>query len=68
MAAPYQVALPGDLGDDDKVMPPAYAARWCERLPDARLAMVPECGHLPHIEKADRVARQVREFLKGVAR
>jgi pimeloyl-ACP methyl ester carboxylesterase len=49
-------------------MPPAYAALWKERLPNARLAMVEQCGHLPHIEKAETVSRQVRDFLKGVAR
>jgi pimeloyl-ACP methyl ester carboxylesterase len=66
----HRVKLPSLViwGDDDKVMPPAYAARWCEKLPDARLVMVPECGHLPHIERADIVSRQVRDFLKGVAR
>jgi len=26
-----------------------------------------QCGHLPHIEQADLVARHVREFLEGVA-
>jgi pimeloyl-ACP methyl ester carboxylesterase len=54
-------------GDDDKIMPPANAALWHERLPDARLVMVEGCGHLPHIEQAPLVARHVREFLKEVA-
>ena len=54
-------------GDDDKIMPPANAALWRERLPDARVVMVEECGHLPHVEQAALVARHVREFLEGVA-
>ena len=49
-------------------MPPANAALWRERLPDARLVMVEECGHLPHVEQAALVARHVRDFLEGVAR
>jgi pimeloyl-ACP methyl ester carboxylesterase len=48
-------------------MPPANAALWRERLPDARLVMVSGCGHLPHVEQAPRVARQVIDFLEGVA-
>jgi pimeloyl-ACP methyl ester carboxylesterase len=54
-------------GDDDRIMPPAYAALWRERLPDARLVMVEACGHLPHVEQADLVARHVCGFLAEVA-
>jgi pimeloyl-ACP methyl ester carboxylesterase len=54
-------------GDDDKIMPPANAALWRERLPDARLVMMGGCGHLPHVEHAALVARHVRDFLEGVA-
>jgi len=54
-------------GDDDKIMPPANAALWHERLPDARLVMVEGCGHLPHVEQAARIARHTLDFLEGVA-
>lgn len=66
----HRIKLPSLIlwGDDDKVMPPAYAALWKERLPDARLVMIEQCGHLPQVEKSDLVGRHVREFLKGVAR
>jgi pimeloyl-ACP methyl ester carboxylesterase len=66
----HRIKLPALVvwGDDDKVMPPAYAALWQERLPDAQLMMVEKCGHLPHIEKVDLVAPRIREFLKGVSR
>ena len=65
----HRIKLPALVvwGDDDKIMPPANAALWRERLPDARLVMVSECGHLPLVEQASLVARHVREFLKGVA-
>jgi pimeloyl-ACP methyl ester carboxylesterase len=65
----HRVKLPALVvwGEDDKIMPREYAALWQERLPDARLVTVPECGHLPHVEHADRVARHVRDFLEGVA-
>jgi pimeloyl-ACP methyl ester carboxylesterase len=66
----HRIKLPALVvwGDDDKVMPPAYAPLWRDTLPDARLIMVEESGHLPHVEKAEPVSRQVREFLKGAAR
>jgi pimeloyl-ACP methyl ester carboxylesterase len=65
----HRVKLPALVvwGEDDKIMPREYAALWQERLPDARLVTVPECGHLPHVEHADRVARLVRDFVEGVA-
>jgi pimeloyl-ACP methyl ester carboxylesterase len=48
-------------------MPPEYAALWHERLPDARVLMVPQCGHLPHVEHAAAVAGHVLDFIAGAA-
>jgi pimeloyl-ACP methyl ester carboxylesterase len=66
----HRIKLPALVvwGDDDRIMPPAYAALWRKRLPDARLVMIPECGHLPHVEHATRVAGEIHKFLEGVAR
>jgi pimeloyl-ACP methyl ester carboxylesterase len=65
----HRIKLPALVvwGYDDQIMPPAYAALWRERLPDARLVMVEACGHLPHVEQADLVARCVCGFLAEVA-
>lgn len=65
----HRIKLPALViwGDDDKIMPPANAALWQARLPDARLMMVERCGHLPHVEHAEVVAGRVREFLGGAA-
>jgi pimeloyl-ACP methyl ester carboxylesterase len=65
----HRIKLPSLIvwGKDDKIMPPANATLWQERLPDARLVMLNACGHLPHIEQARAVARHVHEFLEGVA-
>jgi pimeloyl-ACP methyl ester carboxylesterase len=65
----HRVKLPALViwGDDDKIIPPAYAALWRQRLPDARLVTVNDCGHLPHVEHAETVARHVLGFLEGVA-
>ena len=65
----HRIKLPALIvrGEDDKIMPPQYAALWKERLPDARLVSVKECGHLPHVEHAELVAHHVSEFLEGAA-
>jgi pimeloyl-ACP methyl ester carboxylesterase len=64
----HRIKLPALViwGRDDKIMPPAFAALWRARLPDARALMLEECGHLPHVEKASVVARHVLDFLEGV--
>jgi pimeloyl-ACP methyl ester carboxylesterase len=66
----HRIKLPAFVvwGADDKIMPPEFAPLWRERLPDARLAMVEGCGHLPHVEKAAVVTPQILDFLEGVAR
>jgi pimeloyl-ACP methyl ester carboxylesterase len=63
----HRIKLPALIvwGDDDKIMPPANAPLWCERLPDARLVMVNACGHLPHVEQAAVVAHHTLDFLEG---
>jgi pimeloyl-ACP methyl ester carboxylesterase len=64
----HRIKLPALVvwGENDKIMPPAYAALWRERLPEARLVMLENCGHLPHVEHAERVAREVCAFIEGV--
>ena len=66
----HRIKLPALLiwGDDDKLMPPAYAALWRERLPDARVVMLRDCGHVPQVEKAEQTIAEVRAFLKEVSR
>ena len=52
-------------GKDDKLLPCAYATRWQEWVPGARVEIIPDCGHLAHIEKADVVADKILGFLAG---
>jgi pimeloyl-ACP methyl ester carboxylesterase len=40
-------------GESDKIFPLAYADAYHRLIPGSRLAVVPACGHLPHVEKAD---------------
>jgi pimeloyl-ACP methyl ester carboxylesterase len=66
----HRIKLPSLIlwGKDDKVMPAAYAARWRERLPDARLALIEQCGHVPQIEKLAETLGPLEDFLAEAAR
>jgi pimeloyl-ACP methyl ester carboxylesterase len=50
-------------GDQDRVVPVAQARRAAARLPDATVAVVPACGHLPHVEDPAAFGRALVAFL-----
>jgi pimeloyl-ACP methyl ester carboxylesterase len=46
-------------GENDKLFPKDYAARWGSGIPDSTVEIIPACGHVPAIEKPDLTARKV---------
>ncbi len=46
-------------GKNDKLFPVEYAKRWGERIPGSRVEIVPECGHVPAVEKPDLTAKEI---------
>jgi pimeloyl-ACP methyl ester carboxylesterase len=52
-------------GGDDKLFPSDYANAWAARVPDIRVEIIPECGHRPHVEKADVAAQTILAFVGG---
>ena len=50
-------------GADDGMVPPENSRQLAASIPGARLERIPQCGHLPMLEKPDDVARVVLEFL-----
>jgi len=52
-------------GENDKVIPAAYAALWRERVPGIRVEVTPDCGHLLPVEKADWAADKILNFIGG---
>jgi pimeloyl-ACP methyl ester carboxylesterase len=52
-------------GEQDKLFPSAYAKAWKERIAGARVEIIPQCGHRPHIEQVDKAAQMVLGFLDG---
>lgn len=51
-------------GEDDGMVPPENSRQIAERIPGAQLRIIPECGHLPMLEKPSEVRDAVFEFLE----
>ena len=62
LAAPVLVLW----GEDDRLLPRESVEDF-RTIPGARIELIPECGHMPQIEKPRLVQRRVREFLAGLA-
>ena len=53
-------------GEHDLVNPIPVAQRLAELLPNARLTIIPEAGHLPHVEQSLAFRQAVDAFLHDV--
>ena len=51
-------------GAHDRAVKPEESQRLAAELPDATLALIPECGHLPQEETPEAFLGIVKEFLK----
>ena len=54
-------------GQQDKLFPSEYAKRWGERIAGSRIVVIPDCGHVPAVEKADIVTQEIVR-MRGEAR
>jgi pimeloyl-ACP methyl ester carboxylesterase len=52
------------VGDGDELTPPALAEEIAAGIPGARLVVVPDCGHLPPLERPHAVTRALVEWLR----
>lgn len=51
-------------GDEDRVVPLAHGKRLKEILPNARFAVIGDCGHNVHLERPSEFMRQLLPFLQ----
>lgn len=51
-------------GEQDRILGTRDAQRFAQTLPQSQLKWVPDCGHVPHLEKADFTATQIAQFLE----
>jgi pimeloyl-ACP methyl ester carboxylesterase len=53
-------------GDDDRIVPTERSVRLARELPNAKLVVIPNCGHVPHEECPGEFMNAVREFIAGL--
>ena len=53
-------------GDTDKIVPTANSVRLAGALPNARLVIIPQAGHVPHEEQPALFMQAVGEFLNSL--
>lgn len=65
-----EIQAPATLlwGEADQLLPPEYARRVAQELPNARLTLIPGCGHLPQRECSAKLLPLLREALSPVPR
>ncbi len=49
-------------GDHDRMFPLEHARAYQALIPGAKLVVVPECGHVPHLEKPDAFVAEIEAF------
>jgi pimeloyl-ACP methyl ester carboxylesterase len=54
------------VGQEDRVTPPAAAVELAGALPDGRLAVIPDAGHLPMLERPQDVNDHLRALASEV--
>ncbi|MDX3247429.1 alpha/beta fold hydrolase, partial [Streptomyces sp. ME18-1-4] len=52
-------------GASDRIVTPAYGAAYADAFADGRLQVVPEAGHLPHIEQPEATFALLDAHLHG---
>ncbi len=52
-------------GDDDRIVPTEQSVRLAGELPSAKLAVIPDAGHVPHEEQPEAFLQAVGEFLQS---
>jgi pimeloyl-ACP methyl ester carboxylesterase len=63
-----EIAIPNLIlhGDDDQLLPVAIAERAHILIPNSRLEIIPDCGHLAPLEQPEAVNRALCEFLRPI--
>jgi pimeloyl-ACP methyl ester carboxylesterase len=66
--ADVRIPVLGIWGSSDRVVTPAYGRAMLAAFPESRFEVVPEAGHLPHLEQPARTLALLDGFLDQAAR
>jgi pimeloyl-ACP methyl ester carboxylesterase len=63
----HRIKIPTLLiwGGQDRLFPKEYAFAYQRLITGAKVAIIPDCGHLPHVEKGDAFAAELEAFIGG---
>src|SRR4029079_2806774 len=50
-------------GEHDRLFPKEYALAYQRLIPGSKAVIIPECGHLPQVEKADAFTVELESFI-----
>ena len=53
-------------GQQDRIIDPTSAARFAKDIPDSTVHTFPACGHAPHLEYPDEVARRIEAWTQAL--
>jgi len=54
-------------GDSDQIIPVAHAHEAARRVRRGQLAIIPDCGHMPHVERPGLFLEALEPFLAKLA-
>jgi pimeloyl-ACP methyl ester carboxylesterase len=63
----HRIAAPTLIvwGDADRIIAPAYAQEFAQRIAGAKVELIDRAGHLPQLEQQDAVVKALSGFLAG---
>jgi pimeloyl-ACP methyl ester carboxylesterase len=53
-------------GANDRMFPVEYAFAYRQLIPGAQAVVIPECGHVPHLEQPAAFVRELAGFIDGM--
>ena len=53
-------------GANDRLFPKDYAYAYQKLIPGSKVVIVPDCGHVPHVEKPQAFVAALEEFIDGM--
>jgi pimeloyl-ACP methyl ester carboxylesterase len=65
----HRVDVPTHIlwGQQERIIPPAYATALAEMIAGATVTTLPDCAHMPHIEQPQAFAGAISTFIRSAA-